>query len=165
MEIFNIISQWPLSQIASCIGGLVILIYISAEAFKKATEHTEWAKKRKEKKDREKYEAAHKQYQEFTDAFVKEFVPPLTKQFEQADKEIIEKLDSLIEAQKDVLRKEMTDIYYKYLPYKKIFQYDKKCFIKLYHDYGILKGNSYIDEIWTEIQTWEVVIDPVNPDK
>lgn len=165
MEIFKMISQWPLSQIASFIGGLIILVYICAEAFKKATEHTEWAKKRKEKKDKEKYEAAHEQYQEFTDAFVKEFVPPLVKQFEQADQQIIEKLDNLIEASKDMLRKEMTDIYYKYLPYKKILQYDKKCFIKLYHDYGALKGNTYIDEIWAEIQTWEVVLESANLDK
>lgn len=159
MEIFDIISKWPLSQIASFIGGAVILIYIGAEAFKKATEQTEWAKKRKAEKDKEKYEAAHKQYKEFTDAFVKDFVPPLVKQFENADQEIIRKLDSIIEAQKDVLRKEMTDIYYKYLPYKKILQYDKKCFIKLYHDYEVLKGNSYITEIWNEIQTWDVVLD------
>ena len=60
MEIFEIISKWPLSQIASFVGGLIILIYIASEAFKKATEHTEWAKKRKEAKDKEKYEAAHK---------------------------------------------------------------------------------------------------------
>lgn len=60
MEIFEVISKWPLSQIASFIGGAVILIYIGAEAFRKATEHTEWAKKRKKEKEKEKYEAAHK---------------------------------------------------------------------------------------------------------
>ena len=165
MGIFEIISQWPLSQIASFIGGFIILIYIFADVFEKATSHTEWAKKRKEKKNKEKYEAAHKQYQEFTDAFVKEFVPPLVKQLESADQEILGKLDSLIEASKDMLRKEMTDIYYQYLPYKKILQYDKKCFIKLYHDYGALKGNTYIDEIWGEIQTWEVVLESTDLDK
>lgn len=162
MEIFKTISQWPLSQIASFFGGLLILIYAVSEVFKKVTENTDWAKKRKEKRNKEKYEAAHKQYQEFTDAFVKEFVPPLVKQLETADQEIINKLDNLIEASKDMLRKEMTDIYYEYLPYKKILQYDKKCFIKLYHDYGALKGNTYIDEIWAEIQTWEVVLESVD---
>ena len=165
MEFYKFISQWSLSQIASAIGGFAILIYFGVEAFKKATEHTEWAKKRKEKKSKDKEEAAHKQYKMFTDAFVKEFVPPLIKQFEEADKEIVQKLDNLIEAQKDVLRKEMTDIYYKYLPYKKILQYDKKCFIKLYYDYGILKGNTYIDEIWAEIQTWDVVLEASELDK
>lgn len=159
MGIFEIISKWPLSQIASFIGGAVILIYIGAEAFRKATEHTEWAKKRRKEKEKEKYEAAHRQYQEFTDAFVKEFVPPLIKQFEQADQQILDKLDIIIESQKDILRKQMTDIYYKYLPYKKILQYDKKCFIKLYHDYEALNGNSYITEIWNEIQTWDVVLE------
>ena len=162
MGIFEIISKWPLSQIASFIGGLVILIYIGAETFKKATEHTEWAKKRKKEKEKENYEAAHKQYKEFTDAFVEEFVPPLVKHFEESDQQILDKSDNIIEAQKDVLRKEMTDIYYKYLPYKKILQYDKKCFIKLYHDYGVLKGNSYITELWNEISTWTVVLEEID---
>ena len=51
----------------------------------------------------------------------------------------------------------MTDIYYRYLPYKKILQYDKKQFIRLREDYKAQDGNSYIDEIWKEIQNWTVV--------
>lgn len=159
MEIFEIISKWPLSQIASFVGGLIILIYVASEAFKKATEHTEWAKKKKEAKDKEKYEAAHKQYTEFTDAFVKEFVPPLVKKLEDSDNRIIDRLDKLNNSSNDMLRKEMTDIYYKYLPYKKILQYDKKSFSKLFHDYEAQGGNTYITTIWEEIKTWDVVLE------
>lgn len=158
MNIFKDIVDWSLSDFASFFGGLIILIYISFEAFKKATEQTRWAQERKKEKEKIKREAAHKQYKEFTDEFVKEFVPPLIARFEQSDKEIIEKLNKLNNSSNDMLRKQMTDIYYKYLPFKKILQYDKKCFIKLYHDYGAQGGNSYIEELKKELDTWEVVL-------
>jgi len=38
MNIFKDIVDWSLSDFASFFGGLIILIYISFEAFKKATE-------------------------------------------------------------------------------------------------------------------------------
>ena len=158
MDFFKAWGSWSFSDFASFIGGLVILIYAASEAFKKATEHTEWAKKKKAAYYAEKREAAHKQYTEFTDEFVKSFVPPLVKQLEDADQEIIESLNKLTNSTNDILRKEMTDIYYKYLPYKKILQYDKKSFVKLYHDYEAQGGNSYVSELWDEVQTWEVVL-------
>ena len=159
MGLFKAFEQWTFSDFATFVGGFFILGSIIFEAFKKATENTEWAKKRKAKKMEAKKEAAHQQYKEFTDEFIREFVPPLLQQFQNADNNIIEKLDKLTNSSNDLLRKDMTDIYYKYLPYKKILQYDKKCFVKLYNDYGAQGGNTYIDTIWEEIQTWEVVLD------
>ena len=79
MDFGNFIGSWSFSELASFIGGLLIFIYAAAEAFKKATEHTEWAKKKKAAYYAEKREAAHKQYTEFTDEFVKSFVPQLVK--------------------------------------------------------------------------------------
>ena len=158
MGLFKAFESWTFSDFASFIGGLFIIGSIIFEAFKKATERTEWAKKRKEKRNAEKREAAKKQYREFTDEFVKEFVPPLVKPFAEADEKIMKSLSNLTNSSNDMLRKEMTDIYYKYLPYKKILQYDKKCFVKLYHDYGAQGGNTYIDTLWEEIQTWDTVL-------
>ena len=158
MGLFKAFEAWTFSDFATFVGGFFILGSIIFEAFKKATEHTEWSKKRQAEKMKVKKEVAHEQYKEFTNEFINEFVPPLLKQFSDADQSIIEKLDKLTNSSNDLLRKDMTDIYYKYLPYKKILQYDKKCFIKLYHDYGAQGGNTYIDAIWEEIQTWEVVL-------
>lgn len=158
MGLFKAFETWTFSDFATFIGGFFILGSIIFEAFKKATEHTEWAKKRQAEKIKIKKEAAHEQYKEFTDEFIHEFVPPLVKKLEDADKEIIISLEKLTNSSNDLLRKDMTDIYYKYLPYKKILQYDKKCFRKLYDDYGAQGGNTYIDTIWEEIQTWEVVL-------
>lgn len=158
MGLFKAFETWTFSDFASFIGGFFIIGSIIFEAFKKATERTEWAKKRQAEKMKIKKEAAHEQYKEFTDEFVNEFVPPLLKQFSDADQSIMEKLDKLTNSSNDLLRKDMTDIYYKYLPYKKILQYDKKCFRKLYDDYGAQGGNTYIDTLWKEIQTWDTVL-------
>ena len=60
MGFFKAIENWTFSDFASFIGGLFIIGSIIFEAFKKMTERTEWAKKRKEKRNAEKKEAAKK---------------------------------------------------------------------------------------------------------
>lgn len=154
---FKAIAEWGFSDFASAIGGLFIIVFFVMEAIKKAVGHTEWYKQRQEEKNKKRKEADHEQYKEFTDEFIKQFVPPLVKKFEESDDKILAKLDTVITSSNDLLRKEMTDIYYRYLPYKKILQYDKKQFIRLREDYKAQDGNSYIDEIWKEIQNWTVV--------
>ena len=54
------------------------------------------------------------------------------------------------------LRSEMLRIYYKYSDCKKMRQYEHENFVKLYEAYKALKGNSFIDKIYAEIQTWEI---------
>ena len=53
----------------------------------------------------------------------------------------------------------MNKLYYKYHPYKKILSADKKAFIKLYDDYKDMKGNTWIDALYNELITWEIVED------
>ena len=142
---FKAIAEWGFSDFASAIGGLFILIFFAAEVIKKVFSYTGWYKQRQEEKNKKKKEADHAQYKEFTDEFVKQFVPPLVEKFEQSDKQILEKLDTVITSSNDLLRNEMTAIYYRYLPYKKILQYDKKQFMRLMEDYKAQKGNSYIE--------------------
>ena len=51
----------------------------------------------------------------------------------------------------------MNNIYYKYRPYKKILDCDKKAFLKLYADYHSAGGNTWIDSLYKEVITWETV--------
>lgn len=55
------------------------------------------------------------------------------------------------------LRSEMLRIYYHHRENNKIRQYEYENFVMLYEAYKALKGNSFIDKIYKEVQTWEVV--------
>ena len=59
--------------------------------------------------------------------------------------------------QKCQLRHDMLQIYYKHNDTKVIRQYEYENFVYLYEAYKALKGNSFIDKIYKEIQGWEVV--------
>ena len=55
------------------------------------------------------------------------------------------------------LRSEMLRIYYHNREREKIRQYEYENFVMLYEAYKALKGNSFIDKIYKEVQTWEVI--------
>ena len=55
------------------------------------------------------------------------------------------------------LRSEMLRIYYRNRENKTIRQYEYENFVLLYEAYKALKGNSFMDKIWSEVQEWEVV--------
>ena len=55
------------------------------------------------------------------------------------------------------LRSEMLRIYYHNRGSGTIRQYEFENFIMLYEAYKALKGNSFIDKIHKEVQTWKVV--------
>jgi ABC-type lipoprotein release transport system permease subunit len=55
------------------------------------------------------------------------------------------------------LRSEMLRIYYHHRESKKIRQYEYENFVLLYEAYKALKGNSFIDKIYKEVQSWEVI--------
>ena len=61
------------------------------------------------------------------------------------------------EAQKCSLRNDMLHIYYKCKDCKQIRQYELENFILLYKAYKRMGGNSFIDKIYKEVITWEVV--------
>lgn len=63
----------------------------------------------------------------------------------------------LIDAQKCQLRSEMLRIYYHNKDKKTIRQYELENFIHLYKAYKALLGNSFIEKIYKEIMTWEVI--------
>lgn len=55
------------------------------------------------------------------------------------------------------LRSEMLRIYYHNRESKVIRQYEYENFVLLYEAYKALKGNSFIDKIYTEVKTWEII--------
>lgn len=54
-------------------------------------------------------------------------------------------------------RTDMLRIYYAHLETRTIRQYEYENFVMLYKSYKALKGNSFIDKIYKEVQTWKVV--------
>ena len=62
----------------------------------------------------------------------------------------------LVNGQKCQLRSEMLRTYYHNKDARKIRQYEYENFVFLYEAYKALKGNSFIDKIYKEVQTWEI---------
>ena len=55
------------------------------------------------------------------------------------------------------LRSEMLRTYYRHRETGTIRQYEYENFVMLYEAYKALKGNSFIDRIYKEIQDWEII--------
>ena len=55
------------------------------------------------------------------------------------------------------LRSEMLRIYYHNRRDGEIRQYEYENFVYLYEAYKALKGNSFIDKIYDEVKTWEII--------
>lgn len=62
----------------------------------------------------------------------------------------------LIKGMRCLLRSEMLRTYYHNKDAEKIRQYEYENFIFLYKAYKALKGNSFIDKVYKEIESWEV---------
>ena len=61
------------------------------------------------------------------------------------------------DGQKCQLRSEILRIYYHNREARKIRQYEYENFVFLYDAYKALKGNSFIDKIHEDIESWEVI--------
>lgn len=55
------------------------------------------------------------------------------------------------------LRSDMLQIYYHNKENRRIRQYEYENFVLLYEAYKTLKGNSFIDKIYKEVQSFEIV--------
>ncbi len=63
----------------------------------------------------------------------------------------------IIQGIKCLLRSEMLRTYYHNKNSEKIRQFELENFIALYKAYKALKGNSFIDKIYKEVMSWEVI--------
>ena len=55
------------------------------------------------------------------------------------------------------LRSEMLRTYYHNRDKEEIRQYEYENFIMLYEAYKALKGNSFIDKIYEEVHSWDII--------
>lgn len=58
---------------------------------------------------------------------------------------------------KCLLRSEMLRIYYRHKDSQEIRQYEYENFVYLYEAYKKLRGNSFIDKIYTEVKKWKII--------
>lgn len=70
---------------------------------------------------------------------------------------VIINMGKITEGTKCQLRSEMLRIYYHNKDSKSIRQYELENFVMLYEAYHALKGNSFIDKIYKEVLSWEVI--------
>ena len=70
---------------------------------------------------------------------------------------VVSKFKFIAEGVKCLLRSEMLQTYYRHKETGKIRQYELENFVFLYKAYKALKGNSFIDKIYEEVMTFEVL--------
>ena len=70
---------------------------------------------------------------------------------------IIVWIKKLANGTKCQLRNEMLHIYYHNKDAKQIRQYEYENFVFLYEAYKALHGNSFIDKIYEEVKSWEII--------
>ena len=70
---------------------------------------------------------------------------------------VLVKISKISNGTKCQLRSEMLRIYYHNHSKGVIRQYEYENFVFLYEAYKALHGNSFIDKIYAEVKTWEIV--------
>jgi len=70
---------------------------------------------------------------------------------------VLIKLRKITDGTRCQLRSEMLHIYYRNIESGKIRQYEYENFVMLYDAYKALKGNSFIDKIYSEVKKLEIV--------
>lgn len=70
---------------------------------------------------------------------------------------LLSRIRKISDGTKCQLRSEMLQIYYHNRDRKIIRQYEYENFVLLYDAYKALKGNSFIDKIYSEVKEWEIV--------
>ena len=63
----------------------------------------------------------------------------------------------IAEGVKCLLRSKMLETYYRNQEAQSMRQYEKENFVLLYAAYKALKGNSFIDDIHSEVKGWKIV--------
>lgn len=64
---------------------------------------------------------------------------------------------TLINGLKCLMRSQMLQTYYHNKDKKQIRQYEMQNFLALYKAYKAMKGNSFIEEIYQDVTSWEII--------
>lgn len=70
---------------------------------------------------------------------------------------VVLRIEKIADGQRCQLRSEMLRIYYRHHDDEKIRQYEYENFVFCYGAYKALRGNSFIDKIYSEVKKWEVL--------
>lgn len=150
-EIFNF------TTLVEVFSGLMIIIFAIYQALSKLlSNHGIFKKKKEEREQKEKFKR-QEEYQDYLEKTAKKLLNSMIEDLKKTNHEQNERLDKLVDSSNDMLRKEITKIYYKYLQHKKIPRYMKEELFILYQDYRRQNGNSFVKEIFEEMKNWEVV--------
>ena len=57
----------------------------------------------------------------------------------------------------DLMRNEITKLYYKRKATKQLYEYERASLEKMYEGYHGAGGNSFVDDIYTAMRKWDVV--------
>lgn len=147
--------SFEFATIVEVISGLLILIFAIYKAIFGLLSNTvlkEWKKKRERQQQQQTLEVLEASFTEHLKP-LNDNLDTLRVLNELQD----EKIDKLVCSSNDLLRKDITTIYYKHLPYKRLPRYVREQLSKLYEDYKRQNGNSFIDEIYAIMKTWDVV--------
>jgi hypothetical protein len=72
-------------------------------------------------------------------------------------KPVLKRLEKVANGQKCQLRQDMLRTYYHCRESNTIRQYEFENFVSCYEAYKALGGNSFIDKIYEEVRSWEVI--------
>lgn len=61
------------------------------------------------------------------------------------------------EGQRCLLRSEIVKIYYRHVRDKQLHEYEFRNLVQCYEAYKALRGNSFIDHIYAEMQEWGII--------
>lgn len=149
------VSDWfTLENIATLFGGLIVIIYTLWQILFKLFSNFSWVKEKREAKEKQKKEEKKR---EITNIINESVMPPILQEIEDINNEQNSKLDKLLNSSNDTLRGELLKLYFRYRKYKKIPQWAKESAEKLHDDYIAQDGNSFVEDLWKQMVTWEMV--------
>ena len=112
----------------------------------------------KKKAKKAENERNYKLIEEVTQKVVAKLEPDLDE-IKQQNIEQYEEIRVLNSSSKDVLRKHILDIYYKYKYTRAIPETERKMLDDFYRDYTAEHGNSYIQHRYEQMQKWRILPD------
>ena len=107
-------------------------------------------------------ERKKKEQTELTGQISKKVREELTEKFDEIyDQNLLqqEEIDILQDASRDMLRKEILNIYNTHKKDRTLTETTRELLDDLYQDYAAEKGNSYVSKIYERMVKWEVVPD------
>lgn len=66
-------------------------------------------------------------------------------------------METIREGQRCLLRAEIVRLYYRHREEKTLREYEYRLLEQCYKAYRAMKGNSFIDHIYAEMQEWEII--------